>query len=200
MFKIKIVDLSGFTDAEERSFLNAVKLTEKVMNSQQFKTAVLNYVYTYVKTSWFFRKQTVTSPRFAYTDLTNEEVYRLYMMGHDNSDGEDNEMDLWVQAYYSNNGVVGSAYVGPNASNARKFNKKFMGSVDYMAGNIIHEYGHRLGLGHPGSATALRAHSVPYATGEIGRILSKKSLAGMELTPIENDPMGMKLWLTPSPA
>ena len=113
MLRINVIELKNFKPAEEKLFRDMLELTGRVLNSEEFRQAVLNFRYTYTKKYWFKKDVKIISPRFAYTDETNEEVYRKFMLGFDDSTGIDHEIDVKVEAYYSNNGVIGSAYVGP---------------------------------------------------------------------------------------
>jgi hypothetical protein len=84
-------------------------------------------------------------------------------------------MDLEVELYYAANSVVGYTYGG---SKRIWVNTKFFNSFkeNSVAGNLFHEWLHKLGYTHSYASTPTRPYSVPYAIGRIMGNIGKNFL------------------------
>lgn len=144
-----------FSIEKEAKLRDAIRRLEIVINSVQFKQAVLNHEYNGEKL-------------FANNDgLSNEEIYQKILMASEElQPGEDEEIDLDLTLYYKNNSVVGYTY--PNTTRVW-INDKFFtpNSLGKVAGNIAHEWTHKIGFEHDFRNTSRRKYSVPYAVGDI---------------------------------
>ena len=149
--RVNVASRKGFSDIEAKRHQSAAELAEIVINSFEFKRMVTG-------------RQSFTS-----TDDTGVQVYNRLMTGAEVLDpAVDYEMDVNVTIYEQNNSTVGYTY-----SNVvmiwlnRKFFKKY--SLGEIAGNMVHEWTHKMGYGHTSNNTSVRPYSVPYWIGYLVR-------------------------------
>ena len=124
---------------------------------------VLNHTYEGIK-------------QFSSTSMTNSQVYQSVLDAAEKlTPAKNNTMDVGVKLYYENNSVVGWTNGSITYFNV---NTKFFNQYDIhqVAGNLFHEWLHKLGYGHDSSATARRPYSVPYAVGYMIRDIGKSFL------------------------
>lgn len=149
------IELVGFTLEQEEKMLDALERLKLAVNSIRFEELVIAHSY---------------QGEQVYIDnngLSNTEVYQVIMDGAETLTPElDNEIDLVVNLYYSNNSTVGYTY-----ENSKEIwiNQKFfdINSQAQIAGNILHEWTHKLGFKHDFYSTNTRNYSVPYAVGDM---------------------------------
>lgn len=149
------LSIRDFSAEKEAKLQDAIERMLIVINSEDFKQKVLNHEYQGVKT--FVDNK----------GLSNEEVYQVLLDGAETLNGVvDHEMDLDLTLYYANNSTVGYTYPNTNRvwTNDKFFTTNSLGKV---AGNIVHEWTHKLGFEHDFNSTARRNYSVPYAVGNI---------------------------------
>lgn len=160
-FKTNVDYLSGFTQSDEEKYNEAVAIVKKVVATDAFKNKVLAHTYNGAK-------------QFANNNgLTNAQIYQSILDAAEKlSPAKNNTMDVGVKLYYENNNVVGYTSASINYINV---NTKYFDSYDpnEVAGNLFHEWLHKLGYGHDASATTKRPYSVPYAIGYLIRDLGK---------------------------
>ncbi len=138
---------------------------EAVINSEEFKAKVINYVGLDGKRAYSSNK-----------GLTNEQIYSKLMEGNELLGGEQTlgEMNFDIERYnkwWSK--VIG--YTSPGVDNWIEVNGKFYANyqADSIAGNLTHEWIHLNGFYHDSA----RDHdSVPYAVGYIMENLATKFL------------------------
>lgn len=163
-FKTNVSYLSGFDQSDEAKYDRAVALVKKVVATESFRTKVLNHTFNGSKT-------------FANNNgLTNAQIYQSILDAAERlTPTKNNTMDVGVKLYYTNNSVVG--YTSTNITYIN-VNTKFFDSYDEsgVAGNLFHEWLHKLGYGHDSSATSQRPYSVPYAVGYMIRDIGKNFL------------------------
>jgi hypothetical protein len=156
--------LIGFNRNQEYKIETSIDLIKQVVASEKFKRRVLNKTYRGKKT---------------YVDnngLSNRAIYNRILQGAEKlgNTSRNNTMDLELQLYQDNN----SQTVGYTYANVIRvwMNKKFFNAFrpDQVAGNMFHEWLHKLGFTHDVRPTPSRQHSVPYAIGYIIRDLSKE--------------------------
>lgn len=163
-FKTNVSYLTGFTSTDEEKYNEAVAIVKKVVATEAFRTQVLNHTYGGVKTY------------VQNNGLTNAQIYQAILDAAEKlTPAKNNTMDVGVKLYYENNSVVGYTSGSINYINV---NTKFFDSYDpnEVAGNLFHEWLHKLGYGHDSAATARRPYSVPYAIGYMIRNLGKNFL------------------------
>lgn len=158
------VELFDFDSAQTAKYNQAVALVKKVVATEAFRTQVLNHTYNGVKT-------------FANNNgLTNAQIYQSVLDAAERlQPAKNNQMDVGVKLYYENNNVVGytSSSITYINVNTKYFNTYSASSV---AGNLFHEWLHKLGYGHDASATTQRPYSVPYGVGYIIRNVAQNFL------------------------
>jgi hypothetical protein len=154
--------LFEFEPGDEEKVRQAFEIIKKVVASVEFRDRVLNF--TYQNKKQFFENK----------GLTNEEVYKKILEGSEElAPGIDHEMDLELQLYYSWKNTVGYTY----ASKPRIYiNTKYFDvyTPAEVAGNIFHEWTHKLGFKHASSNTTGRSSTVPYALGYLVKELGKQ--------------------------
>ncbi|MFA5583283.1 MAG: hypothetical protein WDA09_03635 [Bacteriovoracaceae bacterium] len=150
------VSLTNFNASQEEKVLNAIEMIKKMIRTKEFKERVINFTYNGEK-------------RFVDNKgLSNEQIYQILIDGAETLLPEvDNEMDLDLELYTSNfTSTVGYTY--PNVlriwMNTKYFNAY---SIAQVAGNVFHEWTHKLGFDHASSYSKSRDSSVPYALGYI---------------------------------
>ena len=163
-YKTNVSYLSGFSQSDEIKYDKAVALVKKVVATEAFRKRVLNHTYggskTYVQNN----------------GLSNAQIYQAILDAAEKlTPAKNNTMDVGVKLYYTNNSVVGYTNGSITYINV---NTKFFNSygVHEVAGNLFHEWLHKLGYGHDSSATARRPYSVPYAIGYMIRDIGKSFL------------------------
>lgn len=105
---------------------------------------------------------------------TNEEIYKILLEASEKlNPGIDHKMDLDLELYYSYKNTVGYTY--PNVMRIW-MNTKFFNvyTPSEVAGNVFHEWTHKLGFVHDAQYSVSRDASVPYALGYLIRDLGKQ--------------------------
>jgi hypothetical protein len=155
MLKFTVHQMKDFSFNDTKKYKSSVRLLEEAINSKEFYK--------------LFMELELSSDK----GMTNQQIYDLMMSGAEVLDPiVDNEADIFITMYYSNNSTVGYTY--PHTKE-KWINKKFFDEYDasQIAKNLIHEYMHKLGFGHVSS----REHtSVPYAVGFLIEDLVKNIL------------------------
>ncbi|MGE3611593.1 MAG: hypothetical protein AB7I27_18525 [Bacteriovoracaceae bacterium] len=150
-FQAKI-GYTNFQVSDEDKVEKAIEIIKKVIASPEFRDRVINFSYNGKK-------------QFVDTKLSNEQVYLAILEGKETlRPVVDYEMDLDLQLYYSWRSTVGYTY--PNQLKIF-MNKKFFNRYTpaEVAGNIFHEWTHKLGFEHAFYYSISRDSSVPYALG-----------------------------------
>jgi hypothetical protein len=154
----------AFNASQEEKYNEAIEIVKMVVATEAFRDQVLNFTYAGSK---------------AFIDnkgRTNAEIYQTILDAAETlQPAKNNTIDLEVEMYYAANSVVGYT----NSGTKRIWvNTKFFDSykANSVAGNLFHEWLHKLGYGHSSSATASRPYSVPYGIGYIMANLGKNFL------------------------
>lgn len=145
----------NFTAADQQKVENAVDLLKQVIASPEFKLEVLDHTYNGSKT---------------YVDnngLSNSQIYQVLLEGAEKLRPIKNHaIDVELELYFQDNNVIGYTY--PSSMriwmNTKYFNNYLPTQV---AGNLAHEWLHKLGFTHATSWSIARDHSVPYALGRM---------------------------------
>lgn len=162
---VVIQQSSNFDSKALASLEKARGLLEIVVNSDDFKQKVLHFTYqgqeTYVQNNGY----------------SNSQIYDLIMAGAEQYPSKttaNHTMDLYLELYTAN-GSSTIGYTSPSTKtiymNTYFYNSASAGDI---AGNMMHEWLHKLGFDHDSAVTARRPSSVPYAIGYIARDLVKK--------------------------
>ena len=156
-----------FDQTEFDKLIQAKKLIEVVINSEEFKTAVLNFSYN-------------GATEFVQNNgMTNQQIYDYLMTGaemYPNQTPADHLMDFDLELYTSSwfgRGTLGYTDVNTKTihMNTRFYDKA---AVNGVAMNLVHEWCHKMGFDHDSNRTARRDYSVPYAIGYVIRDLGAK--------------------------
>jgi hypothetical protein len=148
---------------KEQKVLDALDLIRQVIASPEFRKKVLNHGYQGRK-------------RFQYNmGMTNQQIYYKILEGAEKlTPYKNNQMDLKLEFYsdYESN-VVG--YTLPQTTKVWINNKYFFkNSTAKVAGNLMHEWLHKLGFHHDREKSTHRKYSVPYGVGTIVKDLAKR--------------------------
>ena len=153
-----------FTNEQAEKYNKAIEIVKLVVATEKFRNDVVNFTYNGQK---------------AFIDnkgRTNEQIYQSILDAAETLKPiKNNIMDLEVQLYYAATNVVGYTNSGTTRIwvNTKYFNTFLENSV---AGNLFHEWLHKLGYTHAVSATTTRPYSVPYAVGYIMGNIGKSFL------------------------
>lgn len=156
--------LVSFTAEQEAKYNKAIEIVKLVVATEAFRDQVLNFTYGGQK---------------AFIDnkgRTNAEIYQTILDAAETlQPAKNNTMDLEVELYYAANSVVGYTNGGTKRIwvNTKFFNVYKENSV---AGNLFHEWLHKLGYTHDYASTPTRPYSVPYAVGYIMGNIGKNFL------------------------
>jgi len=173
--KVDLHGVKNFTEEEEKKFLNAMKLLEITLNSEEFKEEVLSYsYYKYVKVGWFKKKKVLVEGFKSNNGKTNQQIYDTIMSGKDKfNKEEDEDIDIFITMFYKNNSSLGYTYKNTFKTWInRKFYSNFKESN--IVGNVSHESTHNMGFGHDSRSNSTRKHTVPYAIGYIARNIAAR--------------------------
>ena len=155
-------DLYNFEAEDEAKVQKAFEIIKQVVASNEFRKRILNFTYQ-------GKKQFVDNK-----GLTNAEIYQILLDGKEDLKPEvDHEMDLELELYYSWRSTVG--YTTPGALRIY-MNTKFFDpyTPTQVAGNVFHEWTHKLGFDHDANYSVSRDSSVPYAIGYLIEELGKQ--------------------------
>lgn len=143
----------NFTAEQKTKYEKAVTVVKKVVASKEFMTRVKEHKY---------------GGKLTYVDNgghSNAQVYQKILDGNETlQNSKNNAMDVEVELYYANTSTVGYTYANSKRIwvNTKYFNTYTPSKV---AGNLFHEWLHKLGYGHSSSYSTSRDYSVPYAIG-----------------------------------
>ncbi len=172
-FNIKLV-AENFTASEEDKIRQAAYYMVYALGHDDFKKFCLKYEYKVKTCYWsgFKRKCYYKKYKTFYKSggRTNYQVYKHLMSGEEELNEEiDNEADVFlrIDRRYKP-GVVGYTY--PSS----KWQYLYMWVVEernaeYIAGNLAHEWCHKLGYSHNKNSNPHRKHTVTYAVGNYVR-------------------------------
>ncbi len=163
--RVEIHDMEGFNDEQRDNYIMGTKKMIIAMNSDQFKQRVLNYSYIDSSNSVI---SNFKSPYSGDKYFTRQEIYDYIMSGADDFDKEkDGDIDLYCGLYYKR---WSSAIGYTDGTRWHYMNTRFFGDLSdhaEVAGNVSHEYMHKLGFTHAYKYNHTREHTVPYAIGYI---------------------------------
>lgn len=144
----------------ERSLL----LLEQVLNTPIFRERVAAYTYK-------GKKNFVDNK-----SMDNTQVLKSLLDGSETlTPGVDNSVNILLTFYRKNNSTVG--YTSPS-TRLININLKFFDKYNEaeVAGNLVHEWTHKLGWNHASRHNSARPHSVPYAIGYMVRDIGEDLL------------------------
>ena len=158
----EFVDITD--DVRKDKLERSIQLLENVLNSKIFRERTEAYTYNGEKT--FVDNK----------DQTNAMIFQAIQNASETlTPGNDHMVNVQLTFYRASNSTVG--YTTPT-TRLIKINLKFFDqySLSEVAGNLAHEWTHKLGYTHASRHNSARPHSVPYAVGymvrDIGEDLS----------------------------
>lgn len=150
------------SSSQEAKIQKAEYKIMKVVQSEAFRTKVLNHTYNGVK-------------KFVDNGgLSNSQIYSKILNGMESYlKSKNNRMDLNIKVYYENSNTVGYT---TTLSKYINMNTKYLNSYtsNQVSRNMMHEWLHKLGFKHAVSYSTSRNYSVPYAIGKIVETLAAK--------------------------
>lgn len=176
-----------FSPEQHAKIMRARDLLEQVINSDDFAVGVVNFErkeLECVRTGWFRKSCKYVHAGFGFeydgngrTETDGARVLEIIRSGAETLSPEaDGEADINIDLGYGR--AVGYTY--PNSA-WQWINQWFLDSSNVteadIAGNIAHEYMHKLGFGHAYRSHATRQYTVCYAIGYLVAGLAKKRLA-----------------------
>ena len=165
---VKPMDIKGFDAESMKKLEKAFEIVEKVVNTEEFKSRVLNFVNAKGQVAFASNK-----------NLTNEQIFAQFMDGRETlQQSTPGEMNYFLSLYYKRfSKVIGWTNGSINTININwKFFKNF--KANEVAGNLVHEWVHKIGFDHK---SASEHDSAPYAIGYIAREMGERYLKGEEL-------------------
>lgn len=162
IFRVKITT-SNFNENQRRKILEAGKLVEECLNTRLFEGFVKGHKVN-------------GQLGFHYTTDSNDTVFNKLISGAETLDNEvDNEADIYVELSYKFTwSTIGYTY--PTTKWQWIYNRYFKGaSIPAIAGNLAHEWCHKMGYDHEYKWTELREFSVPYSVGYFVEDYAKKA-------------------------
>lgn len=156
---------SNFSKGQEAKVEKAIALIKKVIASEEFKERVLDYKFKGKKR--FFDNE----------GLSNAQIYQKILDGAEimGNTHKNNTMDVELELYHAATKTIGYTY--PNVTRIW-MNKKYFNKYTpvQVAGNLMHEWMHKIGFGHATKWSEDRDHSVPYAIGYLMEEMTKQHL------------------------
>ncbi len=154
--RFELSAMNQFTESQKEKLREAAAVAERVINSDEFRDKVINFTYNGEK-------------HFVSTDLSNEQVYDTLLAAKETYTGNTDSvaqlcLNIYTPPFYKKWSVVG--YTTPGQPDIY-MNSYYFNSFDAteVAGNMVHEWTHKLGFDHDYNRTARRPYSVPYAIG-----------------------------------
>lgn len=151
--KVKLLDLKGADARDEDRISRALTIVEEAVNSEEFRATILN-------------------TKFTQTNLSSPQVLAKILDAVENfTGGEKHTIDLFLHMYEERSSTVG--YTSPSDKYLH-MNRYFHANYtpEETAGNIFHEWLHKIGFNHSKYNNSQRPHSVPY---KLGYLLSSQA-------------------------
>jgi hypothetical protein len=165
---VKGEKIEGFDNLSIAKLEKSFEVLEQVVNSEEFKSRIINFKNSKGERAFASNK-----------NLSNEEIYAFFMEGRETlQQNTPGEMNFYLKLYHKQySKVIGWTNGNINTININwKFFKNF--KPNEVAGNLAHEWTHKLGFDHQSAA---EHDSAPYAIGYIVREMGERYLKGEEL-------------------
>ena len=180
MLKINLVKATNYNGAHLTKLQVSLNMIEKVLNSVQFKDAVINFK-TNGELTFSFRKNLFKE----FEHYTNEQVYGLIMQAQEDPvNVSDGSMDLYLELAPGGGGST-IGYGNPGEETIYTYQDWFDSATsEDIANQITHEWCHKIGFDHAFYPwqDKFRENSVPYGIGDL-----VETLCGLpNLTPLTN--------------
>lgn len=175
---------NNFNISEIQKIKKASTLFCECLNSPEFEHFIKNFYWekTFYSGFWWWKRSHFKGGHsFRLAPMTRIDVYNTIINASETLNGEvDNEIDVSVILdKRRNKRVLGYTY--SNTPSQWIYNFFFRnGEVSDIAGNICHEWLHKLGFTHEYKGNPLRAFTVPYAVGYFVRDWIKEKVLNDE--------------------
>lgn len=168
-FKVRL-EANNFSPEDISKLTSAAIHMTEALGSEQFKQFMLEYFYDEVSCTgrlWWEKCTHVRRMNMRFNKgETQKQIYDHLMSGRETLRPDvDSEADITLHLDKRNRrGVLGYTYA--NSTSQWIYNWFFTeGTLEDVAGNIGHEWVHKMGYGHEQNYNSLRQHTVPYAVG-----------------------------------
>jgi hypothetical protein len=163
------IRMENVTEKERDKIVSAAESMGMVFNTDDFKKFCTRYEYIRKTTTghlWWKRTNSELIKGFHYTTKTGMEIYNHLLTGAESLSPEtDNKADIFLRIDRSlKTSVIGYTYPNTNWQWIYSWVVRDWGVAD-IAGNLAHEWCHKMGYNHEFKYTDLRQYSVPYAVG-----------------------------------
>lgn len=169
-FKVSLKIVGKYTLEQELILKKAVRIMSRSIGSQGFKQFCEGYNFKYTTSTgmfWWRKYTTHHQVGFKFPNgLNNAEIYQSIMHGAETlSPVKNNTADMELTIDTRNKtSVLGYTY--PNTVRQYMYSWLLRTTPERVAGNLAHEWCHKLGFDHKHRYNATRRHSVPYAVGD----------------------------------
>lgn len=160
------VYFANFNPTQEAKVEEALSLMKKVLSSKEFRERVVTYTYqgkdTYIDNA----------------GMNNWQIYQLILNGAERmgNTSKNNCLDVELELYTEATTTIG--YTFPHTTRIWMNTKYFDRYTPVqVAGNLMHEWMHKLGFNHATTWSKSRDSSVPYAIGYLMEELARKQQA-----------------------
>jgi len=165
MLTVNLIEAKNYNGDRKELLMQSLRLMEVILNSEEFKTRVLNFK-TNGKNTFYYRKTFLG--KWIDKPYTNEQVYNMIMTAkEERGDGTDGVIDLYLELVNGSDGdVVG--FGRPSSPHIYTYSIMFDDmSLPELARHYTHEWCHKLGFEHDHRRSRNRNNSVPYGIGNI---------------------------------
>lgn len=135
---------------------NVVPVIERVMNSPEFRNAVLEYRSKSGKNEFEWNTGLTNALVLARIDEARELAYT----------GRPGEMDISISDYWRPSGTVGHTSPASSVIHLNRYQYKRMDDAG-IASNLVHEWLHKIGFDHSFDWNPQRDDTVPYGVGSL---------------------------------
>lgn len=153
----------NFSHDEKKKVAKAVEMIKHIINTDEFHQLVINHQ---------FNNEQKFNENNGYS---NEEIYQHILLGVEMVGNRltNNAMDVELELYEDSSKTIG--YTFPHTARIW-MNRKYFNQYSHaqVAGNLMHEWMHKLGFTHEFKWNKHREHSVPYAIGYLIEDLAVK--------------------------
>ena len=169
-FKVSLKVVGKYTLEQELMLKQAVRIMANRIGSQGFKQFCEDYKYRYTTSTgmwWWKTVHTHHQGGFKFPNgLSGAEIYQSIMHGAETLSPVKNrtaDMELTIDTR-NKRSVLGYTY--PNSVRQYMYSWLLKTTPERVAGNLAHEWCHKLGFDHKHRYNSTRRHSVPYAVGD----------------------------------
>jgi hypothetical protein len=164
--KVNVILSDKFSRKQREKVQTGVNMIRAIVNSSEFYLKVRDFKAPFPGEIGFHYDGN------GIPDKLGKDVFAILEMGAESlSPTKDREIDALIDVGYGT--AIGYTFVG---SRWQWINSWFLNSAKPhdIAGNIFHEWSHKLGFSHSFNRHPKRDYTVPYALGYIMRDMAKK--------------------------